>query len=80
VHIYDSQDDGLYVNCSFIGLHTARAGRRTLSLPAPSTLYDVYREETIAQDASQVDLELPARYTALYFRGAREAWQALKKR
>jgi beta-galactosidase len=78
VHIYDSQDDGLYINRSFMGLHTARAGRRTLDIPAPSTLYDVYRDEVVARDARHVELELPARYSALYFRGTREAWQALK--
>jgi hypothetical protein len=63
------------VNRSFVGLHTPRSGQRTLRFPAPSDLYDVYHQEVVATNALQVTLDLPARYSALYFRGTREEWE-----
>lgn len=80
VHLYDSADDGLYVNRSFLGLHTARSGGRTLRFPAPANLYDVYRDVEVAREAVEVALDLPARYSALYFRGTRDEWNEARAR
>ncbi|UCC64478.1 MAG: hypothetical protein JSV36_05315, partial [Anaerolineae bacterium] len=75
VHVYNEQDDITYVNRSFVGLHTPRAGQRTLRFQEPTDLYDVYCEEAVATNALEVTLCLPARYSALYFRGSREEWE-----
>jgi hypothetical protein len=80
VHLYGSGDDVLYVNRSFIGIHTSRPGKRTLHFPKPVDLYDVYNDKTIATKAKEVALDLPVRYSALYFMGAKQEWDALKKK
>jgi hypothetical protein len=79
VHIYNLQDDALYLNKSFLGIHTARSGKRVIRFPAPVSLFDVYAEKTIASGASQVALDLPARRSALYFLGTEQQWARLGK-
>lgn len=76
VHIYNAQDDALYVNRSFVGIHTPKAGRRILRFPEPVDLFDVYAGKQVARRAREVVLDLPARRSALYFRGTREQWTA----
>jgi hypothetical protein len=73
-HIYNEQDDITYVNRSFVGLHTPRAGQRTFCFQEPTDLYDVYRDQIVATSALEVTLDLPARHSALYFRGSRQDW------
>jgi hypothetical protein len=79
VHIYDSQDDALYVNKSFLGIHTPKAGKRVLRFPARVSLFDVYAKKSIANSVSEVTLDLPARYSALYFLGTEQQWNSLGK-
>ena len=74
VHIYNLRDDVLYANTSFISLHTAEAGARTIRLPKKTCLYDVYNEKEIARDVSKVTIDLPVRHTVLYFLGTLEEW------
>ncbi len=80
VHLFESGDDVLYVNRSFIGIHTVRPGKRTLRFPKPADLYDVYNNAVVASKAKEVALDLPVRHSALYFMGTKEEWDALKKR
>ena len=79
VHIYDSQDDALYVNKSFLGIHTPKAGKRVLRFPARVSLFDVYAKKSVANSVSEVTLDLPARYSALYFLGTEQQWNSLGK-
>lgn len=74
VHIYNFRDDMLYANNSFIALHTATAGKRTLKFPQETSLYDVYRDIEIARDVREAAVDLPVRQTFLYFRGTRAQW------
>jgi hypothetical protein len=80
VHIYDPQDDVLYVNKSFLGIQATRPGRRTLRFPAPVDLFDLRAGKTIAQRATSVTLDLPVRYSGLYFLGSEQKWNDLGKR
>jgi hypothetical protein len=79
VHIYDMQEDALYVNKSFLGIHTARPGKRVIHFPAPVSLFDVYTEKSIANGVTEVALDLPVRRTALYFLGTEQQWAKLGK-
>lgn len=79
IHMYESGDDVLYVNKSFIGIHTTRPGKRTLHFRTPVDLYDTYNGKVIATKAKDVTLDLPVRYSALYFMGTKQEWDALKK-
>jgi beta-galactosidase len=76
VHIYNAQDDALYVNKSFLGIHTPTAGKRTIHFPAPVSVYDTYKRKTIAHAVTQVTLDLPARYSGLFFLGTEQEWNA----
>jgi len=75
VHIYNFRDDVLYANNSFISLHTATAGKRTLKFPQKTSLYDVYRNFEIARGVKQVTVDLPVRESFLYFRGTKDQWE-----
>jgi hypothetical protein len=79
VHIYDSQDDALYVNKSFLGIHTPKAGRRVIRFPQPVSVFDVYLERTLATGVTEISLDLPARYSGLYFLGTQQQWNSLAK-
>lgn len=79
VHIYNQQDDAMYVNKSFVGIHTPRAGTRMLRFPAPVSLFDVYNEKTVATGVTEVALDLPARHSGLYFLGTEQQWSSLSK-
>ncbi|MEI6750842.1 MAG: hypothetical protein WCM93_16930, partial [Bacteroidota bacterium] len=76
VHIYNDIDDGTFVNKSFVSIHTVRGGKRTLSFPVPSSLYDVYNDKAVATNTKQVTLDLPIRTTALYFIGTEQQWRS----
>lgn len=80
VHMYASGDDVLYMNKSFLGIHTSRPGKRTLHFPRPTDLYDAYNDKTVATKATNVTLDLPLRHSALYFMGTKQEWDALKKK
>ena len=76
VHIYNFRDDVLYANSSFIALHTAEKGERIIKFPKRVNLYDVYHEKEIANNVSEVKIDLPARETFLYFKGIKEEWES----
>ena len=80
VHIYDPQDDVLYVNKSFLGIHTTRPGRRVLRFPAPVDLFDLRAGKSIAKRVTTIALDLPVRYSGLYFLGSEQSWNELGKR
>lgn len=77
VHIYNSQEDALYVNKSFLGIHAPKPGQRVVRFPAPVSLFDVYAQKSIAQGVTEVALDLPARRSALYFLGTEQEWNKL---
>jgi hypothetical protein len=76
-HVYNFRDDVLYVNRSFLALHTASAGVRTLHLPRRTSVYDVYAGTLVARDVVQLDVDLPVRRTVIYFLGSEAEWRGL---
>jgi len=74
VHIYNYQNNAMYVNKSFIGIHTAEAGNQTIYLENAHDIYDVYNDSVIARDVLQFNVELKGRYTGLYFLGRKKEW------
>ena len=70
VHIYSEEDDVLYANRCFVGLHTVKGGAKTISLPYPRPVYEVYGRRQIACSPVErfVD-EVKARQTRLYYLG-----------
>lgn len=76
VHIYNYQDDGLYVNRSFISIHTGTAGVRHIRLPEKSDVYDIYNNKLIARNTSRFSIDLPVRHTVLYYLGSEKEWSS----
>ena len=51
VHLYnDDADAAVYANASYVALHNARAGRRTIRLPRPARVSELFPEERIVSD------------------------------
>ena len=48
MHIYNSQNDTLYVNNSYVTVHANGAGSRTINWPRPVTLYDAMTNAPLA--------------------------------
>ena len=70
VHIYSEQDDVLYANPCFVGLHTVKGGKKTISLPSPRPVYDVYGRRQMARaPVERFADEVEARGTRLYYLG-----------
>ena len=79
VHIYVGSDEALYANRSFIGLHAAVSGTRTIYVPdrtQNSDLYDLFRSKPISVVEGKAEVELVAGETLLAFRGARADWES----
>jgi hypothetical protein len=66
LHNYCASEDVLMVGGSYIGLHTATAGKKTLTLPAPATWRDVRTGEIVAENAASVTFDAAMGWTALY--------------
>lgn len=77
VHIFNDQDDALYVNKSFLGIHTPTSGKRVFRFPSPVSLYDVYERKSIADEVTEITLDMPARYSGIYFLGTGAQWDQL---
>ena len=58
VHIYSDCDDVLYANASYITLHAATSGKKTLRLPRVATLLDAYTHEVLAENTDTYELDL----------------------
>jgi hypothetical protein len=75
-HVYLDTRDVSYFSRSFIGVHTRKAGVRSLEMQGSEPLYDVLNGQ--AHPAAAVhNLTLSGNSTALYFRGTEPQWQDL---
>jgi hypothetical protein len=66
VHVYNSQDDRLYVSRGLIALHADTAGGRTLSLPEPRDLLDVPGGGRAVSGATQLSVQMNAGETRIW--------------
>ncbi len=58
VHVYSEANDALYVNKSYITVHAAAEGSRTLTLPQASDISDAFTGELLYERASVLNLSL----------------------
>lgn len=78
-HIWTDEKGVLFVAPRFIGLHTASPAKKTVKLPAAAeVVFDVYEQRILARNASDFNVELPARYTGLYYFGPEKYLQLLQ--
>lgn len=75
--IYMPSDDALYLNRSFVGVHTRSTTREIhLNFPESTALYEVF-SETELPEASSFTIPVDPCSTYLWFRGGKAQWEAL---
>jgi len=89
---YSNTEDNLYVDKSFVGIHTMDGTQRDgsvvtsspsgpswtiqLSFPTATPLYEVFDHTEYAASATQA-IPVTANHTYLFYRGTKAAWQTL---
>lgn len=66
VHLYCDSGDNLSANASWVALHTASAGLKTVRLPRPANVYDVLNSRGLGDDLQEFQVDLPSGATALF--------------
>jgi hypothetical protein len=67
VHLYSDTDDALYASGEFLVIHTRTAGAKRLRFPrVVPQIRDLFSGEVIAQNVSELTVNLPAKTTAVY--------------
>lgn len=66
VHLYGPAGDVLTANASWVMLHTASAGTKTVRLPRTASVYDVIHNKSVGEGIDEFSVELPAGTTAIF--------------
>lgn len=66
VHIYDSQDDVLYANASYLAIHSDKPGTRRIKLPVRATVVDLFGNTCLVKDARSFSVEMDGMDTKLF--------------
>jgi len=69
-HIYNEENDVIYASRHFICLHSAQGGKRTIQLPKPTNVWDVFTEKQIASSVASFQADIPPGSTGLYYLSA----------
>jgi hypothetical protein len=75
--LYTDTDDVCYINNSFIGLHTKKTGAIRVNVPESGPLYDVYNDKEL-KASSSFNIPVKELQSYLFYRGTKEAWDALE--
>lgn len=65
-HIWCEEDDVVYASDSFVGLHSVKAGTRTLRLPRPCTVRDALTQETLGEGLNELTLDIDPPQTRVF--------------
>ena len=74
-HIYVDSNDVVYANKSFLAISTSKGGDKIVRLPFKTSVYDVFKEETVATNTDRFEVNLPGKDTVLYFLGSEREWK-----
>ena len=68
VHLYnDDSDAAVYVNASYVALHNAHAGRRTIRLPHPARVTELYPESSlVSKECSEFSFDASGPATTIF--------------
>jgi hypothetical protein len=66
VHIYSRNYDVLYADKSYISLYTSTAGKKTIFLPRPANVREVFSKKIVASNINQFSEDVPADTMRLY--------------
>ncbi|MHB9105969.1 MAG: hypothetical protein ACYDCO_02835 [Armatimonadota bacterium] len=65
-HVYLESDDNLLAGCGYVGMHTASAGKKVITLPSPADWTDERSGQVVAQNADRIEVEAGFGETLLY--------------
>jgi hypothetical protein len=65
-HIFVQSDDTVYANRSLLSLIVDQPGPRMVTLSAPATVEDLFTGETIAEDVTEFEVDMPGKGTRLW--------------
>lgn len=67
VHIYsDNKKDVIYANKTYLALHSTALGKRTITLPQKSNIYDLFDNKLVAKNAKSFTIDLRKPETKLF--------------
>lgn len=66
VHLYTDTGDVLSANASWVMLHTASAGTKTIRLPEPAHVYDIVNDTPLGENINEFTVDLPSGVTAIF--------------
>jgi hypothetical protein len=65
VHIYNDEDDTLYVSKSYLTVNANGAGQRTICFPEPVNIYDAVTEQMLAEKSKTFELDMRNKETRM---------------
>lgn len=66
VHLFVDDEEIVFANESYVGIHTAKDGKRTIKLRKPSKVTEVFENRCIGEDISVFVEDIPKHSTRLY--------------
>lgn len=67
VHIYTESTDPVEANDRFFTLHARFAGKKTVSLPRRTSIYDVFNDRMVATDVDSFSFDAPLHSSWLFY-------------
>jgi hypothetical protein len=68
-HVYSESDDLIFADSCTLAVHSVRAGRRTLRLPKPATVWDVVRREKVGEGLTELRPSVRPPQTSVFHLG-----------
>lgn len=65
-HLYVDGEEIVYANESYIGIHTAVGGKRTIQLKEVASVKEVFQNRMVAEHVNAFEEDIPAHATRLY--------------
>jgi hypothetical protein len=66
VHIYNDENDIFYVDGSYLAIHAASRGKRKIRLPRKALVQELFENETVCDEESEIKVDLQKWETKLY--------------
>ena len=67
--MYSESNDAVYADGDFVGLHARTPGRKVLTLPRRTGVYDLLHRTAVAQDTDRIEVPMRGFDTALFYLG-----------
>jgi hypothetical protein len=74
-HIYTAGGDPLYTDGRFLVIHARTGGEKEIILQNKTSVYDVFKDETIARNTDKIKVNIPQYKTEIYFLGEEKEWK-----